>query len=320
MRLSIVEIINGDSMAKTKSVRKPTVIISISFLLLFALWVLISIGLYKVYFGGRFESRKSSMRYVQEFEGLERTRYEFASDKGQTIVGYMYSSGTDQKGIIIFSHGYGAGGHNSYMACINYLAQNGYYVFAYDATGNDESGGNGIGGVPQGVIDLNYAISFVEDSGNFPSMPIGLFGHSWGGYSVCNALTYHPEIEAVIECSGPCSSSDLVEGGGVKAIGPVVHILMPVIKTYERAKFGEYATNSGLVGFAATDAEIMVIHSDDDDVVPIEYGYDIYYEYYHDDPRFTFIRLTGKGHNSFLNVDQNRELFESFIDFYDSNM
>ena len=320
MRLSIVIIINGDSMAKTKSVRKPTVIISISFLLLFALWVLISIGLYKVYFGGRFESRKSSMRYVQEFEGLERTRYEFASDKGQTIVGYMYSSGTDQKGIILFSHGYGAGGHNSYMACINYLAQNGYYVFAYDATGNDESGGNGIGGVPQGVIDLNYAISFVEDSGNFPSMPIGLFGHSWGGYSVCNALTYHPEIEAVIECSGPCSSSDLVEGGGVKAVGPVVHILMPVIKIYERAKFGEYATNSGLDGFAATDAEIMVIHSDDDDVVPIEYGYDIYYEYYHDDPRFTFIRLTGKGHNSFLNVDQNRELFESFIDFYNSNM
>lgn len=320
MRLSIVIIINGDSMAKTKSVRKPTVIISISFLLLFALWVLISIGLYKVYFGGRFESRKSSMRYVQEFEGLERTRYEFASDKGQTIVGYMYSSGTDQKGIIIFSHGYGAGGHNSYMPCINYLAQNGYYVFAYDATGNDESGGNGIGGVPQGVIDLNYAISFVEDSGNFASMPIGLFGHSWGGYSVCNALTYHPEIEAVIECSGPCSSSDLVEGGGVKAVGPVVHVLMPVIKVYERAKFGEYATNSGLVGFAATDAEIMVIHSDDDDVVPIEYGYDIYYEYYHDDPRFTFIRLTGKGHNSFLNVDQNRELFEFFIDFYDSNM
>lgn len=320
MRLSIVRIINGDGMAKTKSVRKQTVIISISFLLLFALWVLISIGLYKVYFGGRFESRKSSMRYVQEFEGLERTRYEFASDKGQTIVGYMYSSGTDQKGIIIFSHGYGAGGHNSYMACINYLAQNGYYVFAYDATGNDESGGNGIGGVPQGVIDLNYAISFVEDSGNFPSMPIGLFGHSWGGYSVCNALTYHPEIEAVIECSGPCSSSDLVEGGGVKAVGPVVHVLMPVIKVYERAKFGEYATNSGLDGFAATDAEIMVIHSDDDDVVPIEYGYDNYYEYYHDDPRFTFIRLTGKGHNSFLNVDQNRELFESFIVFYDSNM
>ena len=174
--------------------------------------------------------------------------------------------------------------------------------------------------MPQGVIDLNYAISFVEDSGNFPSMPIGLFGHSWGGYSVCNALTYHPEIEAVIECSGPCSSSDLVEGGGVKAVGPVVHILMPVIKIYERAKFGEYATNSGLDGFAATDAEIMVIHSDDDDVVPIEYGYDIYYEYYHDDPRFTFIRLTGKGHNSFLNVDQNRELFESFIDFYNSNM
>jgi dipeptidyl aminopeptidase/acylaminoacyl peptidase len=232
----------------------------------------------------------------------------------------MYSSGSDQKAIIVFAHGYGAGGHNSYMPSINYFAQNGYYVFAYDATGNDESGGKGIGGVPQGVIDLDYAISFVEDSGNFPDLPIGLFGHSWGGYSVSNVLTYHQEVEAVIECSGPNSSSDLVEGGGTKTIGPVVKILMPVIKVYERAKYGDYATNSALIGFASTDAEIMVVHSSDDNIVPIEYGYDIYYDAFNDDPRFTFIRLEGKGHNQFLNVDQNKDLYESFVAFYDENL
>ena len=260
------------------------------------------------------------MNHVEAFEGLERTRYEFASDKGQTIVGYLYSSGTEQKAIIVLAHGYGAGGHNSYLPTINYFAQNGFYVFAYDATGNDESEGKAIGGVPQGVIDLDYAISFVEESGNFPDLPIGLFGHSWGGYSVSNVLTYHPEVEAVIECSGPNSSSDLVEGGGTKIIGPVVKGLMPVIKVYERAKYGDYATNSALIGFASTDAEIMVVHSSDDNIVPIEYGYDIYYEAFKDDPRFTFIRLDGKGHNQFLNVDNNRELYESFVAFYDENL
>ena len=306
-------------MAKKKSA-KPIIIIVICLVVLASAWIGISLGLYGLYFGKRFETNAFNMNHVENFEGLERTRYEFTSDKGQTIVGYMYSSGENQKGIIVLAHGYGAGGHNSYMPSINYFAQNGYYVFAYDATGNDESGGKGIGGVPQGVIDLNYAIDFVEGSGNFPDLPIGLFGHSWGGYSVSNVLTYHPEIEAVIECSGPNSSSDLVEGGGTKVIGPVVKVLMPVIKIYERAKYGEYATNSALDGFASTDAEIMVVHSSDDNIVPIEYGYDIYYEAYKDDPRFTFIRLDGKGHNMFLNVKNNEELYKTFIEFYDQNL
>ena len=303
-----------------KKTNKALIVTLITLVVLAALWIAVALGLYQVYFGGRFESNSAFINHVEFFDGLERTRYEFTSDKGQTIVGYMYSAGTDQKGIIVFAHGYGAGGHNSYMPSINYFAQNGYYVFAYDATGNDESGGKGIGGVPQGVIDLNYAISFVEESGNFQDLPIGLFGHSWGGYSVSNVLTYHPEVEAVIECSGPNSSSDLVEGGGTKVIGPAIHVLMPVIKIYERAKFGEYATNSALTGFASTNAEIMVVHSSDDNIVPIEYGYDIYYEVYKDDPRFTFVRLEGKGHNLFLNVGNNKELYESFVAFYDENL
>ena len=306
-------------MAKKKSF-KGLIAILISIVVLAALWIGISLGLYTMYFGRRFETNTAFMNHVEAFEGLERTRYEFASDKGQTIVGYLYSSGTEQKAIIVLAHGYGAGGHNSYLPTINYFAQNGFYVFAYDATGNDESEGKAIGGVPQGVIDLDYAISFVEESGNFPDLPIGLFGHSWGGYSVSNVLTYHPEVEAVIECSGPNSSSDLVEGGGTKIIGPVVKGLMPVIKVYERAKYGDYATNSALIGFASTDAEIMVVHSSDDNIVPIEYGYDIYYDAFQDNPRFTFIRLDGKGHNGFLDVEHNKELYESFVAFYDENL
>lgn len=305
---------------KISSKKRALIIALICLLITVFLWIGISLGLYGLYFGRRCDTRPALMRHVYEFEGLERTRYDFVSDKGQTIAGYMYSAGSDQRGIIVFAHGYGDGGHNVYMEDINYLAQNGYYVFAYDVTGCDESGGDGIGGVPQGVIDLNYAISFVEDSGNFPELPIGLFGHSWGGYSVCSVLTYHPEIEAVIECSGPCSSTDLLEGGGRNVVGPAVYLFIPVLKVYERAKFGEYAVNNALAGFAASDAKVMVVHSTDDNMIPIEYGYDIYYEQYKDNPRFTFVRLEYKGHNLFLNVSKNTELFGSFVEFYDRNL
>ena len=307
-------------MVKARSKKKVILIVILCLLLASLMWIGISLGLYGIYFGHRFDSNKALMNQVYEFDGLERTRYEFQSDKGQTLVGYMYSSGQDQRGIIVFSHGYGYGGHNSYMAAINYLAQNGYYVFAYDATGCDESSGKGIGGVPQGVIDLDHAISFVEESGNFPALPIGLFGHSWGGYSACNVLTYHPEIEAVIECSGPCSSTDLLEGGGKNVVGPFIYVVLPVIKIYERLKFGDYAVNTALDGFNASDAEIMVVHGTNDKIVPINYGYDIYYAIYKDDPRFVFTRLDGKGHNDFLRVEDNNELYESFLYFYDKNL
>ena len=112
------------------------------------------------------------------------------------------------------AHGFGGGGHNSYIDCANYFAHHGYWVFAYDATGNDESEGEGVGGLPQGVIDLDYAITFVEGSGNFPNLPIVLFGHSWGGYIVCSVLSYHPEVKAVIACSGFNSSSNMFEAEG----------------------------------------------------------------------------------------------------------
>jgi len=288
---------------------------------LVTLWIGTALGLYSLYFGKRCESIPALMNHIYDFEGLERTRYEFPSDKGQMITGYMYSSSLsseDPKGIIVFSHGYGDGGHNAYMNVIDYLTENGYLVFAYDVTGCDESGGDAIGGVPQGVIDLDHAIDFVENSGNFPELPIGLFGHSWGGYSACNVLLYHPEVKAVIECSGPCSSTDLLEGGGKNAVGPLVSVFIPVLRIYERIKFGDLAVKSALDGFAATDAKIMVVHGDKDTLIPVQYGYDIYFEHYKDDPRFIFKLLKDTGHNEYLNVERNHELFDSFTGFYDS--
>lgn len=305
-------------MGRTGNKKKPLLIAVSCVIVLVMLWIGISLGLYGMYFNRKIVNHSSSMLQVSQFDGLKRTRYEFLSDRGQTITGYMYEAGKDQKGIIVFSHGYGAGGHNSYMSGINYFAKNGYYVFAFDVTGNDESAGEVIGGVPQAVIDLNYAISFVEDSGNFQKLPIYLFGHSWGGYSVCNVLKYHPEVKAVIECSGPCSSSAFLESGGRNVVGPLIYVVLPVVKTYERIRFGDYATNTGIDGLSATDAKVMVVHGAKDTTIYIEYGYDIYYEHFKDDPRFTFVRLENEGHNSFIDADKNPEIYKSFVEFYNS--
>ncbi len=287
-------------MKRSKSKKKIVLIIILCFIILLiaGLWIF-SVSIYKENFDRRFETYEPLMFYIDDFDGLERVGYDFDSNNGQKLKGYMYSVGEDQRAIIVLAHGLGGGGHNSYMDCINYFAQNGYFVFAYDATGNDESEGEGVGGFPQGVIDLDYAIDFVEESGNFPDLPIALFGHSWGGYSVCNVLTYHPEVKAVVECAGCDRSADIIEAQGKTQAGNFIYAMMPFVKLHEQIKFGKYAANTAMDGFASSDAAVMVVHSSDDEVVPAEYGYDIFYEKYQNDPRFSFIRLENRGHNFF---------------------
>ena len=279
--------------------------IKIILIIFFAL-VLLAIGglwglaiyIYNENFNQRFESYEPQMLRKEDFDGLERTKYKFPSDKGQMLTGYLYSHGdADPQGIIILAHGFGGGGHNSYMDVADYFAQNGFLVFAYDATGNDESEGKGVGGLPQGVIDLDHAITFVETSGNFPKLPIMLFGHSWGAYSAGSVLSYHPEVRAIIACSGFNSSSEMVEAEGRREAGEGIALLMPFVKLHEAIKYGKYASSSVLNGLATSDTRVMIVHGAEDDFVPASIGYDRFYAKYAEDSRFRFVMLEHQGHN-----------------------
>ena len=293
-------------MKKTMSKKKIILIILVCLIIFIIIgWWAFCVQMYNENFNVRGDSYTPLMLRVEDFDGLKCTEYTFPSDKGQKLAGYLYSVGEDQYGIVVLAHGFGDGGHNSYMDVADYFAQNGYYVFCYDATGCDKSEGEGVGGTPQGVIDLDYAISFVEENKDIPDLPIVLFGHSWGGYSVCNVLNFHPEVKAVIECSGFNRASDMFESGGKSQAGGVIYTMTPFIRIHERFKYGKYASHTAMDGFEASDADVMVVHSADDDVIGIEYGYDKYYEKYKDDPRFTFIRFEDKGHNEILNDQSN---------------
>ena len=292
-------------MKARKSKKKIILVILLCMIVLIIIgWWAFCVKMYNDNFNVRGDSYEPLMLRAEDFDGLNCTEYTFPSNKGQNLAGYLYSTGDEQHGIVVIAHGFG-GGHNSYMDVAEFFAQNGYYVFAYDATGCDKSEGEGVGGVPQGVIDLDYAISFVEESNEIPNLPIVLFGHSWGGYCVSSVLTYHPEIKAVIECSGFNRSSDMFESGGKSQAGDVIYTMTPFIRIHELFKYGRYASNTAMDGFDLTDAAVMIVHSADDDVIGIEYGYDMYYEKYQNDPRFTFIRFEDRGHNEIFNDPEN---------------
>ena len=104
----------------------------------------------------------------------------FYSGKNR-LRGYLYHN-PSSLGLIVVVHGLG-GGADSYLAQIQYFLDQGWSILAYDATGSYESEGNGVGGFPQGIMDLDAALQFASSRADLRDLPI-LHGHSWGGYAV----------------------------------------------------------------------------------------------------------------------------------------
>lgn len=282
----------------------------------------VAVSIYKGSFNYRCTTSESNTFTIEQFPQLSRERHTFQSNKGQTLVGYLYHSPQSveqQKGVVVFAHGLGAGGQRGYMNIFDIVAQRGYYVFAYDATGNDESEGEVVGGLPQGFIDLDYAISYAQTIDEIKQLPFVLMGYSWGGLSVTNVLNYHPEVKAVASLAGWNESMNLIEYRGYQMVGGIAKALIPFGAAYEFFTYGNYAFSSSMKGFANSDCGVMIVHSQDDTTIPVEYGYDLYYKTYANDSRFVFKPYTDRNHGVLQGADGNldTQLIREIVDFFD---
>ncbi len=313
---------DGDSqMNKTLKITLVIVAAAIFLLVAAALFLpkIIASAVYKDNFEQRFETYEPMARSLDEFDGLRVSEYTFKSDKGQKLAGYKYYRDTEQKGAIVIAHGFGGGGHNSYMDIADYFTSCGSVVFAYDATGNDKSGGEAVGGMPQGVIDLEYALRFVKSTDEFAELPIMLWGHSWGAYSVGSVLKYHPDVKAVIMAAGFDSSADIIGYQGRQIAGDAGEFILPYMLDIEKEKFGEYASASCTEGFESSEARVMLIHSRDDEMIPYGDSFGVFQEKFGGNPRFEFVSLENRGHNYIWYADsvtEYREIFNSEFDEY----
>ncbi len=198
------------------------------------------------------------------------------------------------------------GGQCSYMNIADYFASNGYWVFAYDATGNNESEGDAVGGLPQGIIDLDYALRFVKSE--FEGIPIVLWGHSWGGYSVGSVTKLHPDVKAAVVVSGFNESLDMLECEGRKIVGNIIDFVLPIFVKHEKKTFGEYASMSILDSLKSCEVPVLFVHSEDDEMIPIEISFDRYFEKFSGNERYSFVRYKDRGHN-FIFCSENRKTY-----------
>ena len=285
----------------------------------------VGVSIYKGSFDYRCETSAEDAFDISEFPTMKRERHTFKSNNEQTLVGYLYENAdelSEKTGVIVFAHGLGGGGQTGYMDIFDIMTRAGYYVFAYDATANDESEGEVVGGLPQGYIDLDHAISYAQTIEEIKDLPFALMGYSWGGLSVTNVLNYHPEVKAVVSLAGWNKSMNLIDYRGCQMVGGVAKMLLPFASLYEFLEYGKYSFSTSMKGFKNSDCAVMIVHSDDDTTIPIEFGYETYIKKYENDERFTFKKYTGRDHALLTLEDETLDvaLFEEIVEFFDAHV
>lgn len=278
----------------------------------------LAVAIYEDNFGVRHETYSPMKRSLDEFDQLNMKEVRFVSNKGQELAGYQYSKNPHEPlGVVVIAHGLGGGGQNSYMDIADYFASHQYVVFAYDATGNDNSQGDSVKGIPQGLIDLDYAIRYVKQAPEYDDLPIVTFGHSWGAYSAGAVLNYHPDVKAVVMVAGFDKSLDIIEEEGRRLAGDGINIILPFMSLYERIKFGEYSTLSSSEGFKGSQTGVMIIHSLDDEMISSEKSYQGFLDQYHQDSRFVFRQFKDRGHEWVWYSDNARAYKQKFDDDFE---
>ena len=243
-----------------------------------------------------------------DFPTLKAKKTYFYSGSNK-LTGYFYEIGeVDKSKIVIFAHGYG-NGHHRYLDLINQLCKNGLYVFSYDATSFDESEGDGIRGFPQGVIDLSNAIKYIKSLG-YKDEDISLVGHSWGAYSSGAVINEYPFISKVVMISGFNKSLDLIKANGSQWGGEKFMTSFKYVEEYEAKYYPKESKYTVLDGFKKSTTEYLFIHSDDDKTVPISAGLDFFKEVIGNNPRVSYIRLSGMGHGTSYDSVKGKAYYE----------
>lgn len=185
-----------------------------------------------------------------------------------TLQGYVYGE-ENTKGLIVIAHGI-FGGADSYLGETMYFVDKGWRVFSFDGTGTRKSEGKGIRGLPQTKLDLDAALTYIEQSQDLMNLPIMLYGHSMGGYAATAILKSNHKICAVVCLSGFNSPIDALYAKMKSAVGFYANIEYPFIWLYQTMIFGKDASITAVDGINASNIPIMIIYGLADDFVPYD--------------------------------------------------
>jgi dienelactone hydrolase len=198
----------------------------------------------------------------------EYPREEFWFYSGKNRLQCFIYGGENDKGLVVISPGIYSYA-DEYDRIIIYLVDKGWRVFSYNMTGVDKSEGKSMRGLSQAVIDLDAALTYIENTSAFSGLPVMLAGFSLGGYAVCAVLNYDHRVDAVVSFAGFNSTQDVMEAQAVAEIGGIYHLISPQVIALEKQLFGKTAKLTAVDGINKSPVPVMIVLCDDDDIIPV---------------------------------------------------
>lgn len=259
--------------------------------------MLAGILMYRATFQDRFEGGGDYYPYfVQTHPDWRRTAVSFPSDRGDTLRGYVFSYSDAPKGLIVLCHGYGMS-LGDYLPECEHFCQHGYAVLAFDGSGTGESDGI-LYGLPQHILDLAACLDYVNSVPTLKQLPLLLYGHSWGGYSVdCVSLVGDYPIRGIISASAFQKSTAGLGPHMERHWGFAARLPLQGVTIYQRLSFGPLASATAVAGLRQTDAPVLILQSSDDCIIHYRDNYEVLHAAFQNDPKKAFQPLTGHNHN-----------------------
>lgn len=237
---------------------------------------------------------------AKDFPGLQAQPISFPSSSGITLRGYLYhAKGVQVRALTVFVHGLGAG-HLAYTTEINFLANSGYLVLAFDMTGCGASEGNALLGFDQGPLDVSAALRFIDSQPRLAQFPVFLIGHSWGAYSVINALPNYPGIAGAIAVCGFISGASSVAQSFFSNFGFLSPLLSGWLWLFNRKRFGRNANQNALSALQKTDCPLLLLYGGEDKIVRYRENGARIRKAAEKQDNIKFLYFPHKGHNVYL--------------------
>ncbi|MGN1031814.1 MAG: alpha/beta hydrolase [Butyricicoccaceae bacterium] len=179
---------------------------------------------------------------------------------------YLYGLSND-KGLVIVVHGIHSNA-DRHLADITYFVDHGWRVLAYDGTACGASEGDSLRGLVQSALDLHALLQVVEKTPSLSSLPIMLFGHSWGGFAVTAVLNFNHQITGVVSISGYNSASEMTRENSRNLLRKAAPLTYLPSEVFQMAAFGQYSSLSAVNGInRAKNTAVFLMHGDHDETV-----------------------------------------------------
>lgn len=165
---------------------------------------------------------------------INRTPIKILTKKDNFIQAYLYepkSKPLNYRGLIVLSHGF-LSEHTKYLPEIKLLIDNGYLILAYDNLANGESSGKNQKSLYHSYIDLDIVLKYVTSNPELSKYPLGLYGHSWGGFAVNSVNHTKYNVKAVFALSGFEQESQTILDGLEKYYKIIVKLCRPFAKSF----------------------------------------------------------------------------------------